>query len=119
VIFIHYSLSPAARYPVALEECYMVLAWATNPTNEFLSIDPKRVAVGGDSAGGNLAVAVSCNLNTYLLSSCLSHTFFFNLQYLLNSGNYQTQSRPTFYFIPSAMLNSILALIASLTQVQV
>lgn len=49
------------RYPFALEECYAVLAWTTNSANsDVLRIDPARVAVGGDSAGGNLAIAVSC-----------------------------------------------------------
>lgn len=67
VIYVHYSLSPEARYPVALEECYAVLAWATNPANSgLLRIDPTRVAVGGDSAGGNLAIAVSCKCYIYI-----------------------------------------------------
>jgi acetyl esterase len=48
-------------FPVAIEECYAVVAWATNPNNtSFLKIDPTKVAVGGDSAGANLAIAVSC-----------------------------------------------------------
>lgn len=57
----HYSLSPEVKFPVAIEECYAVVAWATNPNNSvFLKIDPTKVAIGGDSVGGNLAIAVSC-----------------------------------------------------------
>lgn len=60
VIYVHYSLSPEARFPVALEECYSVLSWATNPANsDTLKIDPTRVAIAGDSSGGNLAIATT------------------------------------------------------------
>ncbi|KAI9494048.1 alpha/beta hydrolase fold-domain-containing protein [Zychaea mexicana] len=57
VIFIGYSPSPEAQYPVALEECYAALTWMTDNA-QSLYIDPKRIAVGGDSAGGNLTTAL-------------------------------------------------------------
>ncbi|CEP17549.1 hypothetical protein [Parasitella parasitica] len=60
VIFVHYSLAPEAPFPTAIEECYAVLDWASNPNNaSFLKIDPSRIALVGDSAGGNIAIAVS------------------------------------------------------------
>mmetsp|Transcript_18783 Transcript_18783/g.66337 ORF Transcript_18783/g.66337 Transcript_18783/m.66337 type:complete len:869 (-) Transcript_18783:108-2714(-) len=51
IIFIHYSLAPAARFPTALEECVRVYCW--------LRLHSRRVAVFGESAGGNLAAALT------------------------------------------------------------
>lgn len=60
VFMVHYSLSPEAKFPVALEECYSVVAYVSDPaTAEKVFADPTRVAVGGDSAGGNLSAAVT------------------------------------------------------------
>ncbi|KAI7860037.1 alpha/beta hydrolase fold-domain-containing protein [Circinella umbellata] len=57
IIFVEYSPSPEAQYPTALEECYAALTWMTDNAKS-LYIDPKRIAVGGDSAGGNLTAAL-------------------------------------------------------------
>ncbi|KAI8146141.1 alpha/beta hydrolase fold-domain-containing protein [Fennellomyces sp. T-0311] len=57
VIFVEYSPSPEAQYPTALEECYAALSWMSDNASS-LSIDPKRIAVAGDSAGGNLTAAL-------------------------------------------------------------
>ncbi|MFD7872830.1 alpha/beta hydrolase [Streptomyces sp. NPDC059766] len=53
-----YSRTPEARYPVALEECYALLAWAVSRA-EGLGLDPDRLAVAGDCAGATLAAAVT------------------------------------------------------------
>jgi acetyl esterase len=58
VVHVEYSLSPEARYPVALEECYAATKWVVEHGSE-LNVDATRLAVAGDSAGGNLAAAVS------------------------------------------------------------
>ncbi|KAL9555880.1 hypothetical protein MBANPS3_002162 [Mucor bainieri] len=59
-IFVNYSLSPEFKFPVALNEAHSVIEFVTNHTTACkLQIDPTRVAVGGDSAGGNLSAAVS------------------------------------------------------------
>jgi acetyl esterase len=61
VVFVHYSLSPEAQYPVALEECYAVLCWVqTNASS--IHVDPTRLAVMGDSAGGNLSASLSSTI---------------------------------------------------------
>jgi acetyl esterase len=57
VVFPLYSLSPEARYPVAVEECYEVLCWLAG--HGSADLDGGRVALAGDSAGGNLAAAVT------------------------------------------------------------
>ena len=56
VVFVEYSRSPEARYPVALEECYAATRWVAEHGSE-LGLNT-QIAVAGDSAGGNLATAV-------------------------------------------------------------
>ena len=58
VIGVDYALSPEARFPVAHEQCVDVTRWVHAHGAE-LGIDPARIALGGDSAGGNLAIG-SC-----------------------------------------------------------
>jgi acetyl esterase len=57
VVFVEYSRSPEARYPVALEECYAATKWVAEHGSE-LGLNAAQIAVAGDSAGGNLATAV-------------------------------------------------------------
>jgi acetyl esterase len=58
VVFLDYSRSPEARYPVAVEEAYAALAWVKSDAHG-LGLDPTRVALVGDSAGGNIVAAVT------------------------------------------------------------
>ncbi|MBR0653517.1 alpha/beta hydrolase [Plastoroseomonas arctica] len=53
-----YSLSPEARFPVALEECAEVVRQLARGGAEW-GIDPARIVLGGDSAGANLALGVA------------------------------------------------------------
>lgn len=56
VIGVDYALSPEARFPTALNQVVGVLDWLF-VAGEAVGVDPARVAVGGDSAGANLALA--------------------------------------------------------------
>ncbi|MEO8778973.1 MAG: alpha/beta hydrolase fold domain-containing protein [Rhodanobacter sp.] len=58
VIGIDYALSPEAKFPFALHQIEGVVRWVASHANQ-LEVDPKRLAIGGDSAGANLAVGVS------------------------------------------------------------
>ena len=57
-IFVEYSRSPEVKYPVALNESYAALKWVAEHGSE-LRVDGKRLAVVGNSAGGNLAAATA------------------------------------------------------------
>ncbi|MDA4122002.1 MAG: alpha/beta hydrolase [Thaumarchaeota archaeon] len=57
VVSVGYRLSPESKFPVPAEDSYAALKWAVANV-EALHADGRRVAVAGDSAGGNLAVAV-------------------------------------------------------------
>ena len=61
VIGVDYPLSPEFKYPVALDRLEALLLWIKVNGRRW-GIDPERVAIGGDSAGGNLAFAVSLRL---------------------------------------------------------
>jgi len=58
VVFPVYPLCPEVRYLTALEECYMVARWVERFGQEH-GLDTERLAVAGDSVGGNMATVIT------------------------------------------------------------
>lgn len=58
IAFVEYTRSPEARYPVAIEQGYAVAQWLQSQGAPH-GIDPTRIAVAGDSVGGNMTAALT------------------------------------------------------------
>lgn len=58
VVFVNFTPSPEAQYPVPIEEAYVATKWIAE-NGEEVRVDASRLAVAGDSVGGNMATVVS------------------------------------------------------------
>lgn len=61
VVSVHYRLAPEHVPPASLDDCVAAIRWSVQNANE-LNADGSRLAIGGDSAGGNLAAAAALRL---------------------------------------------------------
>ena len=102
VLLVDYRLAPKYAYPVPNEDCFAAYAWAAEHAAE-LAIDPARLAVGGDSAGGCLAADVIFRAHR----AGLPAPRFFMLVYPVLDRRMQTQSMQAFSDTPmwNARLN--------------
>jgi acetyl esterase len=91
VVFIDYSRSPEAKYPVAIEECYEVTKYVADNAKS-LNIDSSMLAIAGDSVGGNMATVV-----TMLAKERSGPRIDFQLLfYPVTDANFETESYKQF-----------------------
>jgi len=57
IVFVNYTPSPEAKYPVALEQAYAATKWVAD-NGQTINVDSSHLAVIGDSVGGNMAAAI-------------------------------------------------------------
>jgi acetyl esterase len=85
-VFVEYTRSPEAKYPTALHECYAGTKWVAEHGSE-INVDGKHMAVVGNSAGGNLAAAVSLMANENNLNLKFQLLFW-----PVTNANFETES---------------------------
>lgn len=90
VMAVHYRLAPENPFPKGHDDALAAAIWAFDHAAE-IGVDPRRIAVGGDSAGGNLAASVALDLK-----DDAAHQLAFQLLlYPATSPEWKTESRKT------------------------
>lgn len=88
VVFVNYALSPEARYPVALKQAYAATEYMARHGGAQYNLDTTRIAVAGDSVGGNLASVVTLLANQRGLKINYQALFYPVTDAGMNTGSY-------------------------------
>ncbi len=102
VVSVDYRLAPEHPYPAAPNDCYNAFCWVAENA-DALGGDPNRIAIGGDSAGGNLAAVVALMAKDKAGPS-IAHQVLF---YPVTDFNFDTQSyrdNAEGYFLTTEMM---------------
>ncbi|MGV9408416.1 alpha/beta hydrolase [Nocardia sp. NPDC003693] len=97
VVFPEYDRSPEVRYPVANEQSYRVAQWVS-AEGATKGLDPARIAIAGDSVGGNMAIALTLMAKERGDLSFVQQVLF----YPVTDANFDTESYRQFaegYFL--------------------
>lgn len=105
VVSVDYRLAPEHKFPAAIEDAYAAAKWVVE-NGPSIQVDPSRVAVGGDSAGGNLAAVVSLmardkneiDLAYQLLIYPATNHSFETVSYRENADGYLLTKENTIWF---------------------
>jgi len=105
VIAVDYRRAPETPFPGPVDDCYAATRWVADNA-ELLDIDPLQIAVGGDSAGGNLAAAVTLkardlawpNIRFQLLLYPVTDARFDTASYRDNATGYFLTRRSMMWF---------------------
>jgi len=90
VVFVDYERSPEHRYPVAIEQDYAVTKYVAEHAAEF-DVDASRLAIAGDSVGGNMAAVVSLLAKERKGPAIAAQVLFYPVtDAAMNDGSYQT-----------------------------
>ena len=58
ILAVNYQKAPEHKYPIPFDDCYTAFTWFVERADEF-HVNPRKIGIGGDSAGGNLASGVA------------------------------------------------------------
>lgn len=102
VVSVGYRVAPEHRFPVPVEDCYVALKWVSENIQNYQGI-PSQIAIGGDSAGGNLAAACTLLAKEDGMKPCIAQV----LIYPVTSAKTDSQSYEQFgknYFLTKSMM---------------
>ncbi|CAH6419073.1 Alpha/beta hydrolase [uncultured virus] len=89
VIFVDYSRSPEARYPVAINEGYFTLKYFYKHAAKY-GLDPNRIALMGDSVGGNMTIEIAMKAHRECGPKILYQVLFYPVTDAdFNTGSYR------------------------------
>ncbi|GAB7563470.1 alpha/beta hydrolase [Methylobacillus methanolivorans] len=102
VVFVDYTRSPEAKYPTAIVECYLATKWVAQYGDE-IGVDSQRLAVAGNSVGGNMATVV-CMMAKEKREPFIKHQTLF---WPVTDARFNTESYQQFadgYFLTREMM---------------
>ena len=96
VVSVAYRLAPEYKFPVALNDCYLATRWVAENAHSFNG-DGQKIAVGGESAGGNLAACTTLMARKHGLPSLSYQVLLYPVTDF--SGDYPSRHKYNGYFL--------------------